>query len=536
MTCYDLRFPELARRLVDAGAEVIVVPAAWLPGDRKVEHWRTLLAARAIENTCFVVGAAQPEPRYCGHSAVVGPMGEVLGEAGGGEASFEAVLDRDRPRRGPSYQPVPGQPPAVASSVVSSPSSDSPRGSPAASGLRSDRRRGCAGGGRPSRRRRHGAGAGAGRDAAGGPRPCPAPVAAPAPAEPSRAARGPAHGRCCSSGSRCCSLGAAALGASAVTGIVGHEPTVEGYTLPSWIDGAGAVAVVTALSWLLATRTAGRALVSAGLALALGVASLLVGGRVLPTGAAVMTCVVGSVYAVMVTVPAVTWLKAVRETLVATLVAAVTAFAAVGFEPTVAAERFDIAALLLALALVFTIVYRLGAGLHGLGRRGLVIVAIGLAVLVATLAYAELLRRYGAQTFVSSVLDFADATSERIGAFPRPLVVLLGIPALVWGTHVAPAGARAGGCAPSASRRPCRSRRAWWRPTAPTSRPACGWRTPSSWACCSATSSSASTWPSPGPRAVAGAARRRPGRTAPSRAASPSCDRDRPGRSAATCR
>jgi hypothetical protein len=231
-------------------------------------------------------------------------------------------------------------------------------------------------------------------------------------------------------------VGAAALGASAVTGILGHEPTVEGFTLPGWLDGVGAVAVVTALSWLLATRTAGRALISAGLALALGVASLLVGGRVLPTGAAVMTCVVGSVYAVMVTVPAITWLKAVRETLVATLVAAVTAFAAVGFEPTVATERFDIAALLLALGLVFTIVYRLGAGLHGLGRRGLFIVAIGLAVLVATLAYAELLRRYGAQTFVSSVLDFADETSERIGAFPRPLVVLLGIPALVWGTHV----------------------------------------------------------------------------------------------------
>ena len=95
MTCYDLRFPELARRLVDAGAEVIVVPAAWLPGNRKVEHWRTLLAARAIENTCFVVGAAQPEPRYCGHSAVFGPMGEVLGEAAGGEATIEVTLDRD---------------------------------------------------------------------------------------------------------------------------------------------------------------------------------------------------------------------------------------------------------------------------------------------------------------------------------------------------------------------------------------------------------------------------------------------------------
>jgi deaminated glutathione amidase len=94
MTCYDLRFPELARRLVDAGAEVLVVPAAWLPGDRKVAHWRTLLAARAIENTCFVVGAGQPEPRYVGHSAVIGPLGDVLAEADGAEQVIDAVLDR----------------------------------------------------------------------------------------------------------------------------------------------------------------------------------------------------------------------------------------------------------------------------------------------------------------------------------------------------------------------------------------------------------------------------------------------------------
>jgi len=95
MTCYDLRFPELARRLVDEGAEVLVVPAAWLPGERKVEHWRTLLAARAIENTCFVVGAGQPEPRYSGHSAVFGPLGETLAAASGAEETLEVTLARD---------------------------------------------------------------------------------------------------------------------------------------------------------------------------------------------------------------------------------------------------------------------------------------------------------------------------------------------------------------------------------------------------------------------------------------------------------
>jgi predicted amidohydrolase len=94
MTCYDLRFPELARRLVDAGAEVIVVPAEWLPGPRKVQHWQTLLSARAIENTVYVAGVGQPAPRYCGHSRVVGPLGDVLAEAGSDETVLEVVVDR----------------------------------------------------------------------------------------------------------------------------------------------------------------------------------------------------------------------------------------------------------------------------------------------------------------------------------------------------------------------------------------------------------------------------------------------------------
>jgi predicted amidohydrolase len=94
MTCYDLRFPELARLLVDAGAEALIVPAAWVAGDRKVDHWRTLVRARAIENTVHVVAVGQPVPRYCGHSMVVDPLGDVLVEAGPDEAVLDAVLDR----------------------------------------------------------------------------------------------------------------------------------------------------------------------------------------------------------------------------------------------------------------------------------------------------------------------------------------------------------------------------------------------------------------------------------------------------------
>ncbi|MBF4163742.1 carbon-nitrogen hydrolase family protein [Nocardioides acrostichi] len=93
MTCYDLRFPEHARALVDAGADLIVVPAAWVAGERKVDHWRTLLRARAIENTVFVAAAGQPAPRYTGHSMVVDPLGDVLAEAGDDATVVRAEID-----------------------------------------------------------------------------------------------------------------------------------------------------------------------------------------------------------------------------------------------------------------------------------------------------------------------------------------------------------------------------------------------------------------------------------------------------------
>lgn len=82
MTCFDLRFPEMAMALLDHGATVLAIGAAWLPGERKVEQWNALLMARAIESTCFVVAAAQPAPRYCGMSQLIHPDGHVMAQAG----------------------------------------------------------------------------------------------------------------------------------------------------------------------------------------------------------------------------------------------------------------------------------------------------------------------------------------------------------------------------------------------------------------------------------------------------------------------
>jgi predicted amidohydrolase len=94
MTCYDLRFPELARRLAVAGAAVLVIPAAWVAGPRKVRHWETLLTARAIENTVYVAAAAQPPPLYTGHSMLLDPRGDVLAALADEEcASVCATVD-----------------------------------------------------------------------------------------------------------------------------------------------------------------------------------------------------------------------------------------------------------------------------------------------------------------------------------------------------------------------------------------------------------------------------------------------------------
>ncbi len=93
-TCYDLRFPEMTRLLVDAGADTVLVPAAWVAGEHKLDHWRTLLTARAIENVVHVAAAAQGGDRYTGHSIVLDPLGRVLAEAGDGvDETIEATID-----------------------------------------------------------------------------------------------------------------------------------------------------------------------------------------------------------------------------------------------------------------------------------------------------------------------------------------------------------------------------------------------------------------------------------------------------------
>ncbi len=78
MTCYEVRFPEVSRALVDAGAEVLLVSSAWPVGPAKEDHWTTMVKARAIENTVYVAAAGDCGPGLVGRSHVVDPLGYVL--------------------------------------------------------------------------------------------------------------------------------------------------------------------------------------------------------------------------------------------------------------------------------------------------------------------------------------------------------------------------------------------------------------------------------------------------------------------------
>lgn len=93
MICYDLRFPEMARMLALQGAKILVAPSGWVQGDLKVEHWQTMIKARAIENGCFVVAPNQVGNIYTGHSMAVDPLGQTLLDLGDEEKLAVVELD-----------------------------------------------------------------------------------------------------------------------------------------------------------------------------------------------------------------------------------------------------------------------------------------------------------------------------------------------------------------------------------------------------------------------------------------------------------
>lgn len=104
--CYDIRFASFIERAADAGAELLLAPAAWVAGPLKEEHLSVLARARAIDNTMFVAIGGQTGAAYTGRSAIVDPLGAILAGIGDGEGLATADVSRERLQAARARLPV----------------------------------------------------------------------------------------------------------------------------------------------------------------------------------------------------------------------------------------------------------------------------------------------------------------------------------------------------------------------------------------------------------------------------------------------
>jgi hypothetical protein len=146
--------------------------------------------------------------------------------------------------------------------------------------------------------------------------------------------------------------------------------------------------------------------------------------------------VVAACLAVLATRPAPTFAAVVLEVVLALVVAAAGGIAAAGFVADMDTERFVYTVLSLSVVAITALVHQLGGGLHGLGRRGTVLAAGALVLLVVVLVYTAALTEYGSPELVAQVRSAQDWTQDHLGGVPHPVEVLVGIPALAWGVSL----------------------------------------------------------------------------------------------------
>jgi hypothetical protein len=217
---------------------------------------------------------------------------------------------------------------------------------------------------------------------------------------------------------------------AATAGLLAHHVPVE---QPAWLPTAAAGTLTVLYAFGLSVRSGGRPLLASALAGVLVGAAVLTERPVLLAGAAVSTAALGAILGVLATVPAARFSAVVRECLLATAVAALAALAARAYGARLAVERTEYLALAIGLLGTLALVYRLGGGFSGLGRRGAVVVLGGTGVLAVVLAYAEALTRWGPPGMLDTVQESLAAVRDTLGAIPRPVAALVGFPALAWG-------------------------------------------------------------------------------------------------------
>jgi hypothetical protein len=202
------------------------------------------------------------------------------------------------------------------------------------------------------------------------------------------------------------------------------------------VERPGAALLLVVFSVGLTHRVGGHMRIWASLGTVLAVAAVVSEANVLLAAAAAVSAVLASVWAVVITRPAVTVLQAVREYVLAIVVALSGTVTVAAWNAPVSYQRFNLVVLSVALGLAITVVWNLGAGLHGLGRQNLAILAGVAALVLLVLAYSSFVRTHGSQMITDTISDLVIWMRQSFGGVPRPVEVFIGFPALLVGVSM----------------------------------------------------------------------------------------------------
>jgi hypothetical protein len=221
-----------------------------------------------------------------------------------------------------------------------------------------------------------------------------------------------------------------------VLGFAGCLTAVVAVGAPSWLQRPSAALLMIVFAIGLTHRGGGHMRLWVPITALLGVLAAAVETNLLLASAAAVTAVLSAVWAVLVTRPADSIVGAVREFVLTIVVALSGTTAVAAWNAPVNYQRFNLLVIAISLGLAITLVWNLGAGLHGLGRQNLVILAGAAALLLLLLAYSSFVRSHGSDILVDGFSNVVTWSRQTFEGVPRPVEVFIGFPALIVGVSL----------------------------------------------------------------------------------------------------
>ncbi len=221
-----------------------------------------------------------------------------------------------------------------------------------------------------------------------------------------------------------------------VLGFAGALTSVVAVGAPAWLQRPSAALLMVVFAVGLTHRGGGHMRIWLPITAALGVAAVVVETNVLVASAAALTAVLSAVWAVLVTRPADSIVAVLREFGLTIVVALSGTTAVAAWNAPVNYQRFNLMVIAIALGLAITLVWNLGAGLHGLGKQNLAILAGAAVLLLLLLAYSSFVRSHGSDILVDTFSDLVGWMRRTFEGVPRPVEVFIGFPALIVGVSL----------------------------------------------------------------------------------------------------